>query len=205
MAPGGFRMQPETREQVTQLLNASAAGDRRAAEELLPLVYDELRALAASFFGTPNPSHTLQPTALVHEAYMKLAKAPHAQWEGRRHFLEVAAKAMRQILANHARGRRRQKRGGDAHRVTLSAELSSSGDSHESMASVLDLEAALTSLEQTSPELSRLVELRYFAGLSFEDVGESLGVATRTLERQWRLAKAELRLRLSASGSETQE
>src|SRR5215468_10918729 len=107
-------------EHVTQLLSASAAGDSRAAAELLPLVYEELRALAGSFFQSPNPSHTLQPTALVHEAYLKLVRATDPQWKGRRHFFEVAAKAMRQILANYARDKRRLKRGGDAHRVTLS-------------------------------------------------------------------------------------
>lgn len=176
-------------------MQAADAGNHQAAAALLPLVYDQLRALAGSFFGSPNPDHTLQPTALVHEAYLKLVNAPDPHWSGQRHFFAVAAKAMRQILANHARDKRTVKRGGDAHRITLGGDVAEKGGS---VVDALALEEALSDLERGYPQQARIVELRYFAGLGLEETAGVLGVSTRTVEREWRMAKAELKLRLGA-------
>ncbi|HRX87692.1 MAG TPA: ECF-type sigma factor [Phycisphaerae bacterium] len=194
-------MEPERKPaQVTQLLQEAQSGRTGAAAELLPLVYDELRALAASFFGTPNPQHTLQPTALVHEAYLKLVNVPDRRWDGRRHFFEVAAKALRQILINHARDKRAQKRGGDAaaHRITLQGDVA---DSAPQVLDMLALEEALEDLERIDPMQCRVVELRYFAGMSVEETAQVLGISERTVKREWRMAKAELKLRLAGNSS----
>jgi RNA polymerase sigma factor (TIGR02999 family) len=180
-------------EHVTQLLQAAESGDRAAAADLLPVLYDELRALAGSFFDSPHPSHTLQPTALVHEAYLKLVNAPDPHWSGRGHFFAVAAKAMRQILSNHLRDKRALKRGGGAHRITLGSDLPGKS---ESVVDALALEEALVDLERRYPDQARIVELRYFAGLGMDETAAALGVSTRTVEREWRMAKAELKLRL---------
>lgn len=196
------------RNAATLLLERAQQGDARAANELLGVVYQELRALAGSFFGAANPSHTLQPTALVHEAYLKLVHAPNQEWEGRRHFVAVAAKAMRQILANHARDKRAQKRGGGAHRITIGALPSGPNAADHrgehaafdppdprtapSIVDALALEDAMTQLERLDPDQCRLVELRYFAGLSVEETAAVLGVSDRTVKREWRMAKAQL-------------
>lgn len=192
------------REDVTHLLALARDGDGQATSELLPIVYAELRALAGSFFRTPNPSRTLQPTALVHEAYIKLVQAPGQEWEGRRHFFAVAAKAMRQVLVNHARDRRARKRGGPEaggggghHRITLAAagELADSAAAPR-IVDLLALEDALTGLEHDYPDQCRVVELKFFGGLTNEEAAAVMGVSVRTIEREWRMAKAELRLRL---------
>lgn len=184
---------------VTQLLDEAKAGGEggaRASAELLPLVYKELRALAASFFGAANPRHTLQPTALVHEAYAKMVNAPNQQWEGRRHFVGVAAKAMRQVLANHARDKHARKRGGGAHLVTLDSgsERYDPADRRAGPAVVdaLALEEAMERLEKMDPEMCRIVELRYFAGLTVEETATVMEISDRTVRREWRIAKAQL-------------
>lgn len=186
-----------SRDDVTLLLSHASKGDAAATAELLPIVYAELRALAASFFGTPNPSRTLQPTALVHEAYLKLVRAPNQEWEGRGHFIAVASKAMRQVLMNHAREKRAQRRGGShAHRVTLSGESDIASAASAEAVDLLALEEALQGLERDYPDLNRIVELKFFGGLTNEETAQVIGVTVRTIEREWRLAKAELRLRL---------
>lgn len=196
---------PPIQSDATLLLRRVSAGDGRAAEELLPLVYAELRALAASFFGSPAPSHTLQPTALVHEAYVKLVKSPTQDWEGRRHFFEVAAKAMRQILINHARDKRAQKRGGGnaagRHQITLG---DASGDAEAKTPAAVDmlaLEEALAGLEASYPQQCRIVELKFFCGLTNEQIALAIGAPLRTVEREWRMAKAELRLRMTEASA----
>ena len=184
----------------TLLLERTQRGDSRAADELLGVVYHELRALAASFFESPNPRHTLQPTALVHEAYVRMINAPNQQWEGRRHFVAVAAKAMRQILANHARDKRAQKRGGGVHGVTLGGDDGPvDARSAPRVVDALALEEAMEKLERLDPEQCRVVELRYFAGLSVEESAAVLGVSDRTVKREWRMARAQLLLWLGGA------
>lgn len=195
-------MSPAPDNQITRLLQAAAFGGDQgsaAAAELLPLVYAELRALAASFFAGQPASHTLQPTALVHEAYLKLAAAPDQNWNGRQHFFAVAAKAMRQILVSHARGKNAQKRGGDGQRLTLAAEASPSG---MGVVDLLALDEAIQKLEQIDPTQAKVVELRYFAGLSCEEVATVMHVSERTVKREWRMARAELAAMLGLLGGE---
>lgn len=173
---------------VTQILSQLAAGDPSAADKLLPLVYDELRKLAAAKMAQENPGQTLQATALVHEAYVKLVDVGHAQnWDSRGHFFAAAAEAMRRILVDQARRKAAEKRGGDCQRVPLEGiadELSLSLDDF------LDLDDALTRLGESDPQAAQLVKLRVFAGLSVEDAAQSLGMAARTAYRDWTFAQA---------------
>ncbi|MFT7464096.1 MAG: RNA polymerase sigma-70 factor (ECF subfamily) [Pseudohongiellaceae bacterium] len=178
---------------VTRLLLSSREGQGGALEELLPLVYDELHRLAQRRLSRERRDHTLQATALVNEAYLRLIDQRDQSWKNRSHFLGIAATMMRRILINHAQAHRAEKRGGDRQRVTL----------HESAAllegraaDLIDLDAALDRLTARDQEAARLVELRFFAGLSNEEVAELQGVSTRTVERSWRVAKAWLRKEL---------
>lgn len=183
--------------EITCLLAAAGRGEGSAADRLLPLVYEHLRALAASFLAQDRPAHTLQPTALVHEAYLKLVGADHVRWEGRSHFFAVAAKAMRQILLNHARDRQAAKRGGAGRRVTLHDAAAPSSDVD------VDLEAldvALTELERVDERQSRIVEMRFFGGMSVEDTAEVLGLSERTVQLEWRMAKARMKTYLNRLG-----
>ena len=173
---------------VTQLLEAAAAGDRRAAADLLPLVYAELRALAAARLANEKAGQTLQPTALVHEAYLRLVGGdPGQDWNGRGHFFGAAAEAMRRILINRARDKGRLKRGGGRRRVDL-AHLSDPATA--AAADLLDLDAALDRLAAAHPQAAELVKLRVFAGLSLADAAAALGLARRTADRQWAFARA---------------
>jgi RNA polymerase sigma factor (TIGR02999 family) len=174
--------------EATQILLRMRDGDRvSAAGELLPLVYAQLRALAGSYFQQQQLSHTLQPTALVHEAYLKLVDQSAMEWKDRAHFFAVAATAMRQILIDHARRKHAAKRGGDWQRVTIdqAASPSSLGE-----IDVLALDEAMTTLASIDPRQARVVELRFFGGLSVEEAAEALKVSTRTVELDWRMAKA---------------
>ena len=173
--------------EITRVLEDLARGDGGASERLLPLVYDELRALAASFFARQSPGHTLQPTALVHEAYLRLAKNDNIEWESRAHFMAVAASAMRQILINHARDKRAAKRGGGLHKVTLDESVipAIGGDFD-----LLAVDRAMQKLADLSERQARIVELRYFGGLTIAEVAHVLDVGTTTVEDDWRLAKA---------------
>ena len=150
-------------------------------------VYDELKALAASLFRHQSPGHTLQPTALVHEAYLKLAGGDEAEWKSRTHFFSLAAKAMRQILIDHHRKRSAQKRGSDHQRVTLSgAELGQGLPEVD----ILALNEALTRLEEIDERQNRVVELRFFGGLQMDEIADVLGVSKTTVEGEWRHARA---------------
>jgi RNA polymerase sigma factor (TIGR02999 family) len=173
---------------VTRLLNAAGAGDPRAASSLLPLVYDQLRALARSRMRRERPDQTLQATALVHEAYVRLVDATAVQnWEGRWHFYAAAAEAMRRILVEHARRRGRLKRGGGMKRVQLdAAELTIDQPPDELIA----LDEALEKLAEEHPEKAHLVKLRYFAGLTIEEAAQALGIGTSTADRHWAYARA---------------
>jgi len=168
-----------------------------APDELLALVYDELRRLAARYLRGQRAGHTLQPTALVHEAYLRLAKGGALPVDDRTHFFALAARAMRQVLVDHARRRAAAKRGGDPERVTLddTLELGRGGEEGRRL-DLLALDEALERLERVSPRQCRVVELRYFAGLTIAEAAASLGVGTRTVEDDWALARAWLQRRL---------
>jgi RNA polymerase sigma factor (TIGR02999 family) len=172
---------------VTQILSAIEQGDQHAAEQLLPLVYDELRKVAAQQLAQEKPGQTLQATALVHEAYLRLAGNDSQQhWSSRRHFFGAAAEAMRRILVDMARRKRGPKRGGDRLRVGLDEACSLTVERNEH---VLALNDALRKLEAESPEKAELVKLRYFAGLSHQDAARALGISRATADRHWSYAK----------------
>jgi RNA polymerase sigma-70 factor (ECF subfamily) len=172
---------------VTTLLVRASEGDLRAADELLPLVYDKLRALAAELMMQERVDHTLQPTALVHEAYLKLIDQTRARWENRAHFFSVAAQALRRILVDHARGRARAKRGGLQTRLQLDEGLIAA---YEQTVDLLTLNNALTRLAEQDQQRARVVELRFFGGLTIDETAAVLDVSARTAERQWRYARA---------------
>lgn len=173
-----------------------------AAQRLLPLVYEDLRTLARSFFANQAAQHSLQPTALVHEAFLRLAKAPEVTWSGRAHFFAVAAKAMRQILVNHAEARRAEKRGGACERVSLSAawdvEAPGSGPAPVHEVGIDALHSALTRLEALDERQARIVELRYFGGLTVAEAAHVLCVSQSTVEKDWRMARLWLLRELEA-------
>ena len=178
---------------VTRLLNAAAAGDPKAAAELLPLVYHELRKLAAAKMAEERPGQTLQATALVHEAYARLAGGdPDARWDGRGHFFAAAAEAMRRILVDAARRKETLKRGGERERQVVDADqlpVAPPGDPLE----VLAIHEALELLAAESPRKAEVVKLRYFLGCTMAETAEILGVATKTAEEDWTYARAWLR------------
>jgi RNA polymerase sigma factor (TIGR02999 family) len=173
----------------TQLLRRFDAGDREAGETLLRAVYDDLRALAARHLAKERPDHTLQPTALLHEAWLKLESGADHHFASRGHFLALASRVMRTLLVDHARRKNAVKRGGEGERVALE-DLEGDG---EPTLDVLELEEALTRLEQVDAELARLIELRYFAGSSLSECAEALGLAQRTAERRLQAATVWLR------------
>lgn len=176
-----------SRSDVTQWLVACEKGDPKALESLLPLVYDELHRQAAGFFRRERADHTLQPTALVSEVYLRLVNQHEVKWQNRAQFFGIAAQMMRRILVSHARGRRAEKRGGAAECVTLAEGIAFSP---ERDVNLLALDEALTKLEAIDPEKSRMVELRFFSGLSVEETAEVMRVSPRTIDRQWQTAKA---------------
>ena len=171
--------------EVTQLLKAMGHGDAQAAEQLLPLVYQELHRLAKSYMRRERPDHTLQATALINEAYVRLAQ-DDVDWNSRAHFIGVAANVMRRVLVDHARSRSAEHRGGAWQRVELQDDLAIST---EQLDEVLALDVALTRLEQHNPRQARVVELRYFAGLPVAEIAALLGVAPRSVKRDWALAR----------------
>ena len=173
---------------VTSILSAIEQGDPNAADQLLPLVYDELRTLAAQKLAQEKPGQTLQATALVHESYLRLVDGDRAQhWGGRRHFFAAAAEAMRRILINRARDRGRRKRGGGWRRLRLEhIDISLAEPPDE----LLDLSDALDQLAQVDPACAELVKLRFFAGLTLDEAAETLGVVRRTADRYWAFARA---------------
>jgi RNA polymerase sigma factor (TIGR02999 family) len=180
---------------LTLLLHAAGSGDREAYARLYEAVYAELRRVAGANLRREAPGHTLQPTALVNEAYLRLA--PGAAWENRRHFFGAAAEAMRRILVDHARKRRSGKRGGDFERVTLYGVDVAADDC---VVDVLAVDAALTELDASRPRLAQLVGLRCFAGMSIEEAAEALGISPATAKRDWAFARAWLVERLGVEG-----
>jgi RNA polymerase sigma factor (TIGR02999 family) len=193
---------------VTRLLNDAASGDARAAAELLPLVYEELRRLARQKMGQERAGHTLQATALVHEAYLRLVDGNTAKsWDGRWHFFAAAAEAMRRILVDQARRRGRIKRGGggaaERHRIDLANVDVAVDDPPDQL---LEVDEGLTALAARHPDKAQLVKLRYFAGLTIEEAAEAMGVSVATANRQWAYARAwlfkHLEDREAANGSE---
>jgi RNA polymerase sigma factor (TIGR02999 family) len=184
-------------ESVTRLLIELSHGNHAAIDALLPLIYDELRSLAANYLRRERPSHTLQPTALVHEAYLRLVDQTRVNWQNRAHFFGVAAQMMRRILVDHARAQGAGKRGADFQKLSLDENIDKAVErSHELVA----LDEALRELAEIDEQKSRIVELRYFGGLTVEETAEVLGVAPITVKRHWRMAKAWLSKRMKAEG-----
>jgi RNA polymerase sigma factor (TIGR02999 family) len=182
---------------ITELLDRWGQGDREAFEALLPLVYKELRHLAARHLRQERRGHTLQPTALVHEAYLRLSGLREVQLENRAHFFGTAARVMRRVLVDHARKHRAKKRGGAEAPVTLEDVAAPAPlEGHLDMEA---LDAALNALEAIAPDKAKVVELRYFGGLSVEQTAEYLGISPATVKRHWAFARAWLLRRLSTS------
>ena len=182
-------------ENATLLLNRLQGGDAHAAEQLLPLLYDELKQIARRQFRGQSGEHTLQATALVHEAFLRLIGRPAKTWQDRKHFFAVAATAMRQILVNHARAKNAEKRGGDAQRLVLE-ENAFAGK--ETGIDVLALHEALERLKMIDERKHSVVELRFFAGLTVPEVADVLQLSVTTIESEWRAARAWLATALSA-------
>lgn len=197
-APGGSQGTPSPSE-VTQTFLRWRQGDAGALDALLPLVYDEMRRLASGYLQNERVGHTLQPTALAHEAYLRLLDQRHVSWQNRAHFMGLAAQAMRRILTDHARRRGAEKRGGGAVHVALEdvdmeggvAALSRAGESPDPLGvSVEDLDTALDRLAQLDERQARVIELRFFTGLSIDEAAEVLAVSPATVKRDWTLARA---------------
>jgi RNA polymerase sigma-70 factor, ECF subfamily len=183
--------------EITEYLRAWEQGDDGALERLLPLVYAELRAIAARHLGAERTGHTLQPTALVNEAYLRLRGLGDMPWHDRTHFFALASRIMRRILVDHARARGAQKRGADTPRVLLSEVYHEEIQFSMDAAELIDLDRALDELAAAEPRLARLVELRFFSGLDIQEVSSLLGCSTRTAKRDWAFARAWLLNRLS--------
>lgn len=173
--------------EITERLIAWGAGDRAALDQLLPAVYQELRRIAGNYLRQENPGHTLQPTALVHEAWLRLIDQTRVNWRNRAQFFGVAAQLMRRILVDHAKTKHREKRGGDAVKLSLDDAINLSS---ERAAELLALDDGLDELTRVDERKSRVVELRYFGGFSVEETAQILGVSPETVMRDWKLAKA---------------
>ena len=184
---------------ITLILNAVEQGDLKAAEELLPLVYEELRKLAAYRMAQEQPGQTLQPTALVHEAWLRLAGDGNVQFEGRRHFFAAAAEAMRRILIDRARQKRSLKRGAGAERVRLDdLQLAAAADDE----TVLQVDEALTKLTKEDPDSAQFIKLRFFAGMTNAEAAQALGISERTARRHWSFARVWLFREIRKQSSE---
>ncbi|MDT4897658.1 MAG: hypothetical protein QOH25_2735 [Acidobacteriota bacterium] len=181
--------QPDEKSQeITRMLQAWSGGDREALDDLMPLVYDELHRQASRYLRRERQNHTIQTTALIHEAYLQLIDQREVNWQNRAHFFAIAAQAMRRILVNYAKARHREKRGGVNENLPLeeAAFVASEGSGVDLVA----LDEALTRLAEFDEQQARIVELRYFSGLSIEETAEVLGVSTATVKRDWNMAKA---------------
>ena len=181
--------------EVAESIEALVRGSSSAVDQLLPAMYEELRSLAEGLLHGERPGHTLSATALVHEAYLRLVGQDRAEWKGRAHFLAVAAQVSRRVLVDHARGRLREKRGGALHRLTLSGVDVPSSDSE---VDVLALHEVLEQLLAEEPTEARIVEMRYFGGMTDEEIAAVLDISAPTVRRRWRFAKTWLRRRLSS-------
>ena len=174
-------------EKVTELLLELSGGNRSAVDELVPLVYQELKRIAGGQLRNERPGHTLQATGLVNEAYLKLVDQRSVSWQNRAHFFGVAAQVMRRILLDYAKSKRRDKRGGKLHHTALDEGLAVSEDRASDLVLI---DEALTRLEQLDPRQAKVVELRFFGGLSVEETAEAMGISTPTVKREWAMAKA---------------
>ncbi len=187
----------ETPNEITEQLIAWRNGDEAALDALIPAVYQELRRMADHYLRAENPGHSLQPTALVHEAYLRLIDQTKVDWQNRAHFFGVAAQMMRRILVDHAKAKHRVKRGGTAPKVSLDETMNLSS---ERAVELVALDDALNVLHELDERKSRIVELRYFGGLTVDETAQVLGVSDKTVMRDWNLAKAWLYQQLSQSG-----
>lgn len=181
---------------ITEILRSVESGDRLASDDLLPLVYDELRRLAAARLSQEAPGHTLQPTALVHEAYLRLLGDQDPGWDNRRHFFAAAAESMRRILVDRARRKSAEKHGGRLQRVDLDEHWAVDDDQPDRLVALDD---ALVELEKHDPNAAQIVKLRFFAGLNHQDAAAAMQISRRSADRLWALAKAWLYRQLSAS------
>ena len=182
---------------ISRILEKVSSGDAHAAHELLPLVYEQLRAAARKQMAQERRDHTLQATALVHEAYVRLVGSRDVSWENRAHFYVAAAEAMRRVLIEHARKRGREKRGGERQRIPLSGDELALDPNYEEIMSV---DAAIRRLEKQDGRMARIVRLRFFAGLGVKEIAAVLGLSDRTVRREWALARAWLHRELSGDG-----
>ena len=189
-------------EEVTRILNDLSAGNPAAPDRLMPLVYEELRRLASRYLNRERPDHTLQPTALVHEAYLRLVDQTQVTWQNRAHFIGVAAQMMRRILVDHARLHKVEKRGG--HRRKLSLDEAVSFEERRDV-DLIALDDALADLGRLDPQQCRIVELRFFAGLTLDETAEVIGISRSTVKREWVMAKAWLYDQLSKEARQTDE
>ena len=178
---------------ITELLAGYGRGDKEALDQLMPIVYDELRRQAARYLRREQPGNTLQTTALIHEAYVRLVDQRNVQWQNRAHFFGIAAQLMRRILVDHARAKKRVKRGGSDVRVSLDATVAVKGQDLD----VVALDEALERLAQIDEQQSRVVELRFFSGLTVEETAEVMHISKATVKRDWSMAKAWLHRELS--------
>lgn len=181
--------------EITHLLKACSGGNRDAMDELMPLVYDELRRQARSFLNKERPNHTLQTTALVHEAYLRLIEQNSIDWQNRAHFFALSATMMRRILVNYAKDRQRLKRGGKDENLPLDEAIHIAVKDRE--IDLLDLDRALDELAELDEQQSRIVELRYFSGLTIEETAEVLKISPATVKRDWKMAKSWLQAELN--------
>jgi RNA polymerase sigma factor (TIGR02999 family) len=194
---GDHGMKPSPMD-VTQMLVDCSGGNKEVLDQLMPFVYDELRRLAARYLRRERQNHTFQPTALVHEAYLRLIDQSRVHWQNRAHFLGMAATMMRRILINHAQSHKAAKRGGGSYTLSLDAVADWADErdvDHE--LDLLAIDGALTRLAAIDNQQSRVVELRYFGGLTVEETGEVLDISPATVHREWRMAKAWLRREIS--------
>jgi len=183
-------------EEVTVLLKAMTSGDENAPEKLLPIIYNDLRRLAGAYLSNERKDHTLQPTALVHEAYIRLVDWENVSWQNRAHFFAVAAQVMRRILVDHARGKKAEKRGGFGQLLSLDEAV---GFQEKKDVDLVALDDALTELEKSDPRQAKIVELRFFGGLTIEETAEALRISPATVKNEWAFAKAWLRVELTKS------
>jgi len=190
---------------VEALLAAIERGDRDAASALMPLLYEELRGIAGRHLRRERTGHTLQTTALVHEAFLRMVGQRDARWSGREHFLAVASTVMRRILVNHARERRRLKRGGDRERIAIDVEQAIGEDRTGSGVDLLALDECLRELAAMDEQQASIVEMRFFGGLTEAEVARVLGISDRTVRRDWSMARSWLRSRLEAGGEPSAE
>lgn len=185
----------EPSEAITRALQACSGGDTRALDELLPVVYDELRGIARRELRRERPDHTLSATALVHEAYLKLVRLESITWQGRAHFFAASAKEMRRILVSYARMKKADKRGGGAEHVSVENALLAAQERPDRL---LALDQALARLEALNERQARVIECRFFAGMEIEETAEALGISPATVKRDWALARAWLNRELRA-------